>query len=367
MTVKQLRICVKELFPPETLAARTATIDRFWHGEDIGRPVIRPVSWENRYTQIPDMETAVGKFLATLEIESQRGWDTVPAFACSLGPVGLASAFGGKVIFSNNPDIPPWIEPLVRNDPSEIQRLKPPSVRSGLIGTAIEQYERALERLDGYVPPRVPDMQGPLNTASMIWNQEDFLTALYTNPDEAHCLLGLVTDFIIEVFRYFRDTWKNAELLSWPFYHMPPELGVGITEDLIPLMQPELYEEFGVPYVNRISDAFGGVYIHCCGTFGQHWDAVKKIRNLRGMDTMYPNSHPEKLHAAFPGIVHNMGLSAQGQASLFPGENAEERFLGFYLEHAPRNMRFQFLVGADDAGSFDRQVGMILRHWERAT
>jgi hypothetical protein len=358
------KVDLEELFPAAEVSCRKERLKRFWHGELLDRPVIRPMSWANRYTQRRSTNEAVTRFVATLQIESARGFDVIPAFACALGAAALASAFGGAVKWNDNDDIPPWIEPIIRNNPEDVYTIELPAPDAGLIGEAIRQYQAARNAIEGYIPPRVPDMQGPLNTASLIWNQEDFLTAMYTNPDEVHHLLNLVTDYIIAVYRYFKSTWRDTELLAWPCYYMPPELGVGMTEYLIPLMQPSLWEEFGLPYVNRIADAFGGVYIHCCGTFNPHWNLVKKIHNLRGMDTMYPNSHPAQLHAAFPQIVHNMGLSAQGKASLFPADNGEDDFIAFYLAHAPRNMRIQFLVGADDPEQFERQVKLILRKWK---
>ena len=105
-----------------------------------------------------------------------------------------------------------------------------------LIRKALEMYESTLARLDGYVPPRVPDMQGPLNTASLIWDQQEFFMAMHEEPEAVHHLLDLVTNYLIAIFRYFKESYPRAELLSWPHYHMPQHLGVGMTEDLMPLL-----------------------------------------------------------------------------------------------------------------------------------
>jgi hypothetical protein len=159
---------------------------------------------------------------------------------------------------------------------------------------------------------------------------------MYDAPEAVHHLLNMVTEHIIAVYRYFRDTFEGTQMVSWPNYYMPRDFGVGMTEDLMPLVPPELYEQFALPHVNRIAREFGGIWIHYCGRFKPHWPTVRKFRNLRGIDSMYPETDPDEVTAAFPGIAHTMGLSARGQASLFAGQR-------------------------DDA--FQQRVKMILEHW----
>lgn len=347
---------VDDLFPPEVLAQRKALMDRYWAGENIGRPMIRPCS-SHRYRQVPQAPRAAQEFAAAMAVESQAGWDVVPAFACDLGPVSLASAFGGEILYSDV--APPWIKPVVRQA-EDVYRLKPPKVLDGMVGKAVDIYHYVLEHIEGYVPPRVPDMQGPLNTASLVWSQEEFFMAMYEHPAEVHHLLNMVTEHLIAIYKYFRDSYRDAALVSWPEYYMPQHLGIGMTEDLMPLLPAELYAEFGLPYVNRIAREFGGIYFHCCGSFKQNWPLVRQYHNLRGMDTMYPLTHPAEVKAAFPHVAHTTGLSAKGQVEEFP---QAEDFLRFTLQNTPRSVRGQFLFSADDPEAFKRRTDLVLQHW----
>jgi hypothetical protein len=42
--------------------------------------------------------------------------------------------------------------------------------------------------------------------------------------------------------------------------------------------------EFGVPYFNQLSDAFGGIYIHSCGNWLHQIPTLEMVRNLRGLE-----------------------------------------------------------------------------------
>ena len=60
--------------------------------------------------------------------------------------------------------------------------------------------------------------------------------------------------------------------------------GISVSDDETILLSPGLFEEFGLPYLNRISDAFGGLYYHCCGDFGHVLDKILKIKGLRAIN-----------------------------------------------------------------------------------
>jgi hypothetical protein len=357
MSAKKL-MQVDRLFPLETVAQRMTLLNRFWAGEDIGRPIFLVRS--SLETNGADPETRVRSFVARLEAEAKVPWDVLPCFDCGTYPVGLATAFGGRVVASST-GANPWIEPVV-HQAEDVYRLKPPGVLDGMVGEKVQDYQYALERVGGYIPPRVPDMQGPLMVAAMLWKEEDFILAMYDKPEAVHHLLNLATDHIIAVYHYFRDTYPGALMVSCPVCYMPQELGVGMTEDFMHLLSPALYAEFGLPYVNRIAREFGGLLIHCCGVFKQHWDTVKQFHNLRGLDTQYPYSHPDEVFSAFPNIVHSMSLDyAESQRNFSTGD--PDAFLKFLIEHTPRQLRWQIWANADDLAGLQRQMQLVQSRW----
>ena len=346
-----------QLFPEEELARRRERLEGFWRNEPGYRTIIVPQANVN-YTNILDRDEAHQKFKDSLEHESRLGYDSLPAFRTDLGTPALASAFGGTWHIDENRMF--WIDPVISN-PEDVYRLALPPPMSGLIKKSVDNYRYAVADIDGYVPPRVPDMQGPLNTASMMWKQEDFILAMYDNPEEVHHLLSLVTDYIISVFHYFRNTFPDAELLPWPPVHMPQKYGVGIIEDFTELMSPDLYREFGLPYVNRISDEFGGVFIHCCARFKHHWDVFDEIHNLRGLDTMFPFTDPAEAGARFPDIAHMVQTFAPECEKRF-GSRAEE-VVKFICGQIPEQTRLMFLAWESAGGGLDADfINAIKKH-----
>ncbi|MEK6794408.1 MAG: uroporphyrinogen decarboxylase family protein [Spirochaetota bacterium] len=339
---------IQELFPADELARRREHWAQFWRNDADVRTIIAPQSGI-RYTNTLDKDEARREFIRHIEVEASLGYDTLPAFKCVLGTPALASAFGGT--WHRDEGGMFWIDPIIEK-PEDVYRLTLPPAMSGLVKESVDIYRYVAADI-GCIPPRVPDMQGPLNTASMLWRQEDFIIAMYDNPKEVHHLLSLVTDYIISVFHYFRDNFENAELVSWPNLHMPEEYGVGIIEDFTELLSPELYREFGLPYVNRIAREFNGVFIHCCARFKQHYDAFAEIYNLRGLDTMYPFTEPAVIAERFPGIVHTMGAHAPAHQQEFGGSSRS--FVRFISERIPQSSRMVFMP-YDSADTLDESL-----------
>lgn len=355
------KVSVDRLFPPDCLRERKTLLDRFWAGDDIGRPVFIPKGFKKtiNYRRCPDPDQAARLFIASLEVEARIPLDSIPYYDCEMWPIATVSAFGGKILRSEKAS--PWIEPIIQR-PDDVYRLTMPNLLDGLVGQSVRNYRRALEYLDGYIPPRLPDMQGPLQVAALLWKQEDFILAMYDTPDTVHHLMSLVTDYLISVYRYFLDNFPDAMMVNWPSCYLPRSQGVGLVEDFVHLLSPDLYREFGLPYANRISDTFGGVLIHCCGTFKPHWDVFKQIRNLRGLDTQYPYSHPRDVHAAFPDIVHSMTLDYAEQTRNFSNGDPDA-FLKFLLPHTPRALRWQAYVDVNNTDEMRHQVDLIQSLW----
>ena len=108
--------------------------------------------------------------------------------------------------------------------------------------------------------------------------------ALYENPKEVHILLNMVSDLIIEFVKNQQSIVKEFVPNHWPGIWMPDRFGISVSDDLMAVISPDLYEEFALPYNNKISDAFNGVFINCCGDFRHNLDNLAKHKKLRGVD-----------------------------------------------------------------------------------
>ena len=67
------------------------------------------------------------------------------------------------------------------------------------------------------------------------------------------------------------------------------------------MLSPDLHDEFGVPYLNRLSDAFGGVYVHSCGDSTHLFASLEKVRDLRGLEFGASEAPYEKVLPRFGG------------------------------------------------------------------
>ena len=118
----------------------------------------------------------------------------------------------------------------------------------------------------------------------MVLYDTELLTALYTHPMQVHRLLESCTDLYIEFYKA-----QQAIVPEWSpsiveDMYVPADGGILCGEDWLSEISPEMALEFEVPYLNRISDAFGGIAIHSCGGLMHQFPTLKReIRNLRGL------------------------------------------------------------------------------------
>jgi len=215
------------------------------------------------------------------EIEQQvaiRG-DFVPSLCPSLGVVAIPSAFGCEVVWPEN-DFPA-VRPLLKGAPERALELEPPSVTDGLLGRILE-YTACFRERTG-LPVRVTDIQGPLDSASLICGHTDFLLAMHTAPEAVERLLDLVTDLTIRFIRAQREVaGEFVPSLFQPW--MPDGLGVSLSNDDGVMISAECHDRFHVPRVNRISSELGGVYLHSCGNWKHLLPSLEKIEGLRGLE-----------------------------------------------------------------------------------
>jgi hypothetical protein len=128
------------------------------------------------------------------------------------------------------------------------------------------------------------DLQGPLDTAYLVWDSCDFMVAMYEHPKEAHHLLRLVTDLIIKFTKELRSKVGEFVPAHFPPVYLPDGLGITVSEDCLAVLSAKCWEEFSLPYLNEVSEEFGGVVIHSCGNIAHQLGNLKKVHQLRGIN-----------------------------------------------------------------------------------
>ena len=282
-----------------------AFLQRLWHLEnqdrpafiigDVGGPVIGGEAVKSALFSTEGTDTVrdrlqdPDKFLQAQleEIKGQaamRG-DFVPALCPTLGVIGIPSAFGCDVVWWEK-DFPA-VRPLSNQDPASLLDLVAPGIRGGELGRILDHTKYFLEQTGSTFPIRLADTQGPLDCAALIMGHNNLFLAMQTHPEEVHYLLGLVTDLIIRFAKTQRDLVRRsgAEFIPSMFQPwLPDGFGLSVANDECVMISAEMHDAFNVPYLNRISEEFGGVYIHSCGNWTHQLPSLKKVINLRGVE-----------------------------------------------------------------------------------
>ncbi len=240
--------------------------------------------------------------LEEIEGQSKLRGDLVPALCPTLGVIAIPSAFGSEVVWWEN-DFPA-VRPLIGDRPEKVRDLVRPKVTDGELGRILEYTRVFLERTGGKMSIRLGDIQGPLDNAALIFGHTDFLEALITAPQEVHRLLDMVTDLMIEFAAAQRDLVRaaGAEFVPSSFQPwLPDGQGLSVANDVAVMLSPGLHDEFGVPYLNRLSEAFGGLYVHSCGDWTHLFSSLEKVRGLKGLEFGASEAPYDKVLARFGG------------------------------------------------------------------
>lgn len=309
-------------FPAAELAERRAFLQALWDLQDLPRPGfqvnIAALSPHTVLQQFQDKTAMLSAQLDNIRAKAEAGIrdDYLPALFPYLGVTVFPSAFGCPVRWFE--DEQPWADPILFDDPARVYDLKKPAVNAGQLGDVLDYTRYFIEQTGGAFPIRMTDVQGPLDVAYLIWHNEDFIVAMYERPAEVHRLMRLVTELIIEFVSAQRELTRQlgAEFTPchFPFIWMPDGQGIAISDDVIALMSPPLYREFALPYVNQLSEAFNGVFIHTCGQFEHNFANLRQVYKLRGLNFGASEQPFEPVWEHFGGqlvLITHLGLNKE--------------------------------------------------------
>lgn len=304
----------------ETIRAWNA----LWSLEDLERPLwLVPTSpvltavvagWVPIPELLQDKEVQLRAQLGLLAWREATdiGDDFVPHLQPHGGVTVFASAFGCKVDFFKH--TLPWAHPVIRQDdpPERVYDLAPPAVTDGQLGTMLAFTDYFVTETAGRYPVAMTDLQGPLDTAYLVWESSAFMLAMYTNPKEVHHLMRLVTDLIVRYVKAQRARSPEFLPCHYPPLWLPDGRGIAISDDGLAVISPKLYREFCLPYVNELSEEFGGVMIHSCGNFVHQFENLGRIHNLRGINfgaTETPFAAVWQCFGGNTAVIPHLGLN----------------------------------------------------------
>jgi len=217
-----------------------------------------------------------------IEQAALLGSDWVPFLEPWHGVGIYADAFGAKTSWPENDY--PWPEPPLSGIGQVHGLTLPAAGQSPLMEKVLETIRFFRREAGGGMPISLTDTQSPMNTASLIVPTDELLAACYTDPDAVHHLLGLVTDLVISFSRMQAELIGEAIALPGHLFPAGAASGISVSDDNACMVSPEVYRAFFVPYLGRISRAFGGLYLHACGNFAHNLGAMLEIEGLRGIN-----------------------------------------------------------------------------------
>ncbi|MCL1859524.1 MAG: hypothetical protein FWF92_09885 [Oscillospiraceae bacterium] len=240
-------------------------------GQDYGsRPLPYP---ENKNRRI---EYILNMYKIQMDSLEYMDDDKIPFVCPYTGTEIFANAFGCKVSYPVN-DMP-FALPLVHNS-SDAAKIKYPDLKNS---PPIAEIFDIADKLRNSAPDalmQLPDIQSPLDIAALIWNKEDFFAAMYEDPEAVKELISMTENFLTEFLDFWFERYGKEFIAHHPDYYMP--CGVTFSEDEVGAISPDMFEEFSLGSLNRLSDRYGAAGMHCCADSRHQWENFKKIKNLK--------------------------------------------------------------------------------------
>jgi hypothetical protein len=253
-----------------------------------------------------DMKLSLALQLGALR-ESMKYTADIPNFLEPWYGIGtVASAFGVDYEWPDGQA--PAIRPPFKSVQEALNCNLRPIEETAIGKNTLSMIEYFIEKTKGMIPISLTDTQSPLNTASLIIDNNSLFMSFFDCPGDLKKLLQVITDLLIGF------TEKQIELIGeslvYPghgFASSTVFTGLGMSDDVMLMLSENQFVEFELEILSRAGQPFGGVAFHSCGNWSPKAEAVKKIIGLIMADGAFtsqtdPNPNmPELISDNFAG------------------------------------------------------------------
>lgn len=256
--------------------------------------------WYVTRDRLEDVAFDLDRQLTMREQQNRVDDYSIPHLKPGTGLGAISTAFGCGWRPAEDADA--WVDPLIKTDnPEDVYQLEMPDPRTSGYNRLFFERVTYFEEHSS-LPMEACNVPSPLTTASMVWNYSDFAIALLEHPKEVHHLLELITEYTIAFLKQQLADMKRLWSLSHMNWYIPLEYGLRVSDDVLAVLSPRQYEEFGVRYNNRLSREFGGIVVHSCGNIVHNIPTIiDKTAGLRGIELTLPHNDIEKVKAMAAG------------------------------------------------------------------
>lgn len=247
-----------------------------WHTD----PVFRKTTRQEMYGELD--RRFPGKRIGRLDN------DAMDILTGTYGASAIAAVYGVEIRYSA--DQWPVSEHQYLSE-NEIENLTPPNLDNNPFFLALMQQVDQIALMEGKIEGFI-NWQGVLNNAQRLRGQDIFMD-MYLAPERTLHLLNCVCTTMIEAAQRLWDKKRVHGGSGTPFFT--------VSNCLVNMVEPELYNEFILPFDQKIALAFGLTGIHNCA-----WNASPYIESYAqvpqvGYIDMGMDSDLQKARESFQG------------------------------------------------------------------
>lgn len=243
---------------------------------------------------------------------------SVPKATLGCGTQLYAAAFGCPV--HEYEDSNPCALPIVRTA-READAIEEPDLWSCPSLYRVFELAEALQReLGKDVPLGPPDLQSGFDTASLVWNKQDMLVAMATDPEPVRRLVGKCANLFRKFLIALRAELPSMSPGHCPRAWVPPDMPPWLSNDECGAFSTAMFEEFCLPELTELAETFGGLGMHCCADAEHQFESFKKIPNLYAFNRVPGRQGWDPLLEHFDGPdspVHVLGWVTPAQIEAF--------------------------------------------------
>ncbi len=299
----------------------------------------RPHLWPNKKRERIDW--VLTKYECLL---NQSRWlhdDMIPHLDLLTGTEIFAEAFGCRV--HRPEDAMPSVLPLVHSA-AEAARLAVPELDGSTLSLLFEIADETWHSAGPDAIMKLPDIQSPMDIVALIWDKNSLFVAMIEEPE---AVLEMVNK-VYTLLTAFLDRWfarYGEEFVAhYPFYYMPS--GISVSEDEVGSVSEELFIRFFQPYLEMLSNRYGGIGIHCCANARHQWRNFMEIPDLRLLNINQPGDILNDAVEFFAGHTAQEHIEIFSHKKYFDGRPVWE-----WPEAAPEGVHLMLNVAADTMDS----------------
>ena len=213
--------------------------------------------------------------------------------------------FGCPIQYFGKGDVPDTRE-ILRENPRELYSWEDPDPfwgRGDFMKRAWEMFEEIQKRCDAglefhrrqvVAPDLFPHVMtdGVFDCAVKLRGAVELMIDMYANPGYFHDLMKYITDNLIRRMKAHRKFHHERIHSREPFSPRWPDFFYA--DDSIAMLSQGQFQEFVLPYMERIFDEFhdgNGCMIHLCGDATHHFKFLKEHFHVKYFDTGFPVDH----------------------------------------------------------------------------